>query len=73
LVYDGASGFPLAAWRRPGTVHASCGAAQVLSTLVSKRRAAWPGVRLRLRSDNGLAVPGLYDYCEANDLPYAFG
>jgi hypothetical protein len=36
-------------------------------------RAAWPGVRLQVRSDNGLAVPALYDYCEANDLPYAFG
>ena len=73
LVYDGASGFPLAAWLRPGTVHASCGAAQVLGALVTKLRAAWPGVRIRIRSDNGLAVPGLYDYCEANGLPYAFG
>src|SRR5262249_37843720 len=36
-------------------------------------RAAWPTVRIQVRSDNGLAVPGLYDYCEANDLPYAFG
>jgi len=73
MVYDGASGFPLAAWLRPGTVHASCGAAQVLGALVSKLRAAWPGVRIRVRSDNGLAVPGLYDYCEAQGLPYAFG
>jgi hypothetical protein len=73
LVYDGASGFPLAAWLRPGTVHGSCGAVQVLDALVTKLRAAWPGVRLRVRSDNGLAVPGLYDYGEANRLPYAFG
>ena len=72
-VYDGDSGFPLAAWLRPGTVHASLGAAEVLDRIVTKLRAAWPGVRIRVRSDNGLAVPGLYDYCEGHGLPYAFG
>ena len=72
-VYDGATGFPLAAWLRPGTVHASLGAAEILDVIVSKVRAAWPGVRIRVRSDNGLAVPAMYDYCEANGLPYAFG
>jgi hypothetical protein len=73
LVYDGASGFPLAAWLRPGTVHSSLGAADVLHGIVTKLRAAWPEVRIRVRSDNGLAVPALYDYCEAQGLPYAFG
>jgi Transposase DDE domain group 1 len=73
FVYDGATGFPLAAWLRPGTVHASLGAADILDRIVVKLRAAWPGVRLRVRSDNGLAVPGLYDYCEGHGLPYAFG
>jgi hypothetical protein len=73
FVYDGATGFPLAAWLRPGTVHASLGAADVLDAIVTRLRAAWPGVRIKVRSDNGLAVPGLYDYCEAHDLPYAFG
>jgi DDE family transposase len=73
FVYDGVSGFPLAAWLRPGTVHASLGAAEILDGLVTRLRAAWPGVPIQVRSDNGLAVPALYDYCEANDLPYAFG
>lgn len=73
FVYDGATGFPLAAWLRPGTVHASLGAADILDVIVSRLRAAWPGVRIQVRSDNGLAVPGLYDYCEAQGLPYAFG
>lgn len=72
-VYEGASGFPLAVWLRPGTIHASLGAADILDAIVTKLRAAWPGVRIRVRSDNGLAVPGLYDYCERHDLPYAFG
>jgi hypothetical protein len=73
FVYDGATGFPLAAWLRPGTVHASLGAADILDAIVTRLRAAWPGVRIQVRSDNGLAVPGLYDYCEAKGLPYAFG
>lgn len=73
FVYDGATGFPLAAWLRPGTVHASLGAADILDIIVTRLRAAWPGVRIQVRSDNGLAVPGLYDYCEAQGLPYAFG
>lgn len=73
FVYDGATGFPLAAWLRPGTVHASLGAAEILDRIVTALRAAWPDVRIRVRSDNGLAVPGLYDYCEAHGLPYVFG
>jgi len=73
FVYDGATGFPLAAWLRPGTAHASLGAAAILDAIVTRLRAAWPGLRIQVRSDNGLAVPGLYDYCEANGLPYAFG
>jgi hypothetical protein len=73
LVYDGATGFPLAAWLRPGAVHASLGAAEILERIVVALRAAWPGVAIQVRSDNGLAVPGLYDYCEANGLSYAFG
>jgi hypothetical protein len=73
FVYDGATGFPLAAWLRPGTVHASLGAADILDGIVTRLRAAWPGVRIHVRSDNGLAVPNLYAYCEAHGLPYAFG
>jgi hypothetical protein len=73
LVYDGATGFPLAAWLRPGTVHASCGAVEVLKVIVPKLRAAWPGVQIKVRSDNGLAVPALYDYCESEGLLYALG
>jgi hypothetical protein len=73
FVYDGASGFPLAAWLRPGAIHASLGAADILDAIVTKLRAAWRDVRILVRSDNGLAVPGLYDYCERHGLPYAFG
>ena len=38
LVFAGATGFPLAAWLRPGTVHASCGAVDAVQVLVQHSR-----------------------------------
>jgi Transposase DDE domain group 1 len=73
LVYDGATGFPLAAWLRPGTVHARCGAAEVLAEIVAALRAAWPEVRITVRGDSGLAVPAVYDFCEGHALSYVLG
>ena len=72
-VYEGHSGFPLAVWLRPGVVHASCGAVDILRPLVAQLRAAWPGVRILLRADNGLGVPAVYDYCEDQGLEYVIG
>jgi hypothetical protein len=73
FVFDGDTGFPLAAWLRPGTVHASCGAVATLSALVEALRAAWPTVTILVRGDNGLATPEVYEFCEAQGLLYAFG
>jgi Transposase DDE domain group 1 len=73
FVLDGVSGFPLAAWLRPGTVHASCGAVEILAGLVARLRAAWPDVVIRVRADNGLGVPAVYDFCEREGLSYAIG
>lgn len=73
FVFDGETGFPLAAWLRPGTVHASCGAVSTVQTIVGALRAAWPDVLILLRGDTGLAIPEVYDYCEAEGLLYAFG
>jgi Transposase DDE domain group 1 len=72
-VYDGHSGFPLAVWLRPGTVHASLGAVDILRPIVTALRAAWPGVRILVRADNGLAVPAVYDFCEEQILSYVLG
>jgi Transposase DDE domain group 1 len=72
-VYEGHTGLPLAVWLRPGTVHASLGAVDILQTIVTRLRTAWPGVRILLRADNGLAVPAVYDFCEHNDLDYVLG
>jgi hypothetical protein len=73
FVFDGETGFPLAAWLRPGTVHASCGAVSVLRGLVGALRAAWPEVLILIRGDSGLATPAVYALCEAEGLLYTFG
>jgi hypothetical protein len=73
FVFDGVSDFPLAAWLRPGTVHASCGAVATLQPIVQALRAAWPDVTILVRGDSGLATPELYEFCEAQGLLYAFG
>ena len=58
----------LAAWLRPGTVHASCGAADVLADIVAQIRLVWPDVRITVRGDTGLAVPEMYTFCETHDV-----
>lgn len=73
FVFDGVSDFPLAAWLRPGTVHASCGAVATLQPIVQALRAAWPDVTILVRGDSGLATPEVYEFCEAQGLLYAFG
>lgn len=73
LIFDGQSGFPLGAWLRPGTVSASCGAVESLELIVQKLRRVWPEVTIVVRGDSGLAVPEMYEYCEANGLLYIFG
>jgi hypothetical protein len=73
FVFDGETGFPLAAWLRPGTVHASCGAVAILRPIVAALRAAWPEVLILVRGDTGLAMPEVYEFCETEGLLYAFG
>jgi len=73
LIFEGRTGFPLACWLRPGTMHGATGAVDVLRRLVERLRLAWPKVKIRARGDNGLAVPAMFDYCEEAKLGYAFG
>jgi Transposase DDE domain group 1 len=73
FAFEGGSDFPLAAWLRPGTVHASTGAVDTLAPIVGTCRAAWPEVLLLVRGDAGFAVPEMYEYCEAEGVLYAFG
>jgi hypothetical protein len=72
-VFEGNTGFPLATWLRPGTVHASLGVVDILGGIVARLRAAWPAVSILVRADNGLGVPEVYDFCETNALAYVIG
>ena len=73
-VYEGHTGFPLAVWLRPGAVnHPSLGAVDILTSIVTLLRAAWPQVHILTRADNGLGVPAVYDFCEDHGLDYVIG
>ncbi len=73
LVFDGQSGFPLAAWLRPGTVHAACGAVQTLQEIVEQLRTTWPELLIIVRGDGGFAIPAMYEFCEREGLLFAIG
>jgi hypothetical protein len=73
FAFDGETGFPLAAWLRHGTAHASLGAVDSVRTIVTKLRQVWPHVTILVRGDTGFAMPEMYEYCEAEGLFYAFG
>src|SRR5947209_1076337 len=73
LAFEGSSGFPLAAWLRPGRAGANWGVVETLERIVRRLRAAWPDVLMLVRGDNGGAGPDVYEYCEAQGLLYAFG
>lgn len=73
LIFEGTTGMPLGAWLRPGTVHAGCGAVEILQHIVERLRAHWPEVKISVRGDCGLASPEMYEFCEAEGFEYAFG
>jgi len=56
-----------------GSAHPSLGAASDIEYVVSRLRAAWPGVQIHLRGDSGFAVPDMYDTCERLDVHYSIG
>jgi hypothetical protein len=54
----------------PGKGDLRTPARAALSLVVERLRAAFPGLELCLRADNGFACPELYDYCEDNRITY---
>lgn len=58
---------------RHGTAAAALGADDDLQFLVTRVRAAFPGVTIRVRGDCGLGVPTMYDMSESLDVIYTFG
>lgn len=73
LVFDGRTGFPLAAVLRPGNTHASHGALAVLKRLIKKLKKAYPAALILFRADAGFAVPALYRYLERQEVRYVIG
>ena len=60
----------VAAVLRPGTSPAKRGALGLLARLCRRLRAAFPGVRLRVRLDGGFASPEVLDFLEAAGVEY---
>ena len=73
LVFDGETGFPLAAILRSGNAHASKGALAVIKRIVKKLRKAYPDAAILFRGDAGFAIPGLYRYLEKAKVRYVIG
>lgn len=60
----------LCAVLRPGNAHAGKRAMAILRRVVARLREAFPDCVIELRADSGLALPEVYDGCEALGLPY---
>jgi hypothetical protein len=73
LIFDGITGFPMAAVLRPGNSHASHGAKAVLKRLTKKLKQAYPGSTILLRADGGFAIPDIYTLCEEERIYYTIG
>src|SRR6516164_8872303 len=58
---------------RHGTAAASLGADDDLEYLVTRLRAVWPNVRIRVRGDGGFGNPTMYEVCERLEITYTFG
>ena len=72
MVFD-SRGFPLAVLLRPGNAHDSWETVPVLRRVIHRLRQAFPGAEILLRADAGFAVPELYEFCEAEKIPYVIG
>ena len=58
---------------RHGTATASRAADDDLAYLVTRIRAVWPNVRIRVRGDGGFGNPTMYEMCESLDVIDTFG
>jgi hypothetical protein len=70
---DDGSHHLLAAVLRPGNVHAGAKTVVILKRIVARLRQAWPDTEILLRGDSGLALPEVYDWCEAHGVDYLIG
>lgn len=73
FLLDGVTGFPLAAWLRPGNVHDSIGAVETVQEVVQRLRRHFPGLTIFVRGDGAFGGPEMLDYCDREGLLYAVG
>jgi hypothetical protein len=73
LIFDGITGFPMAAVLRPGNSHASKGAKAILKRLIRKLKQAYPDSTILLRADGGFSIPDIYTLCEKESIYYTIG
>jgi len=73
LVFDGLTGYPLAAVLRSGRAHASKGAASILRKIIRRLQKAYPDARILVRADSGFATPTLYRTLERLGVSYTIG
>jgi hypothetical protein len=70
LVFDGTTGDLLSVTLRPGNAGPADGLLDELQRLVPVLRRTWPKARILLRADSAFANPGIFAFCDANDLDY---
>jgi len=73
LIFDGATGFPLAAVLRPGNTHSGHCAVAILKRVIARLKQAYPETVIFFRADAGFALPELYEYCEKEKVRYIIG
>ena len=73
LIFDGLTGFPMAAVLRAGNTHASKGAAAILKRIIRRLKKAYPKATIIVRADAGFAVPAIYNLLEREKVKYTIG
>jgi len=73
LIFDGLTGFPVAAVLRPGNAHASKGAAAILKRIIRRLKRAYPKATILVRADAGFSVPAIYRLLEREKVKYTIG
>lgn len=73
LIFDGLSGFPVAAVLRAGNAHASKGAVAILERILRRLKHAYPEACILVRADAGFAVPEIYELFEREKVKYTIG
>jgi Transposase DDE domain group 1 len=73
LIFERHTGCLLAARLRPGNASSHARIVPLLLRLVPRLQSAFPGGKIPLRGDAGLALPLRYQFCEFFGIQYVFG